>query len=602
MLYTNIFDASPVAMALSSPDDGSFYDVNQQWLYLFGINSKKDVIGKSPVEAGFDPSCNAFSKDGCIVKWLPGKYRSVIRNYNGHMVDVQVTVQSVNLERGPCIFAVFEDAGELTRIQSEESRYRQLVESVNEGIWQTDKELKTIFVNEKMAGMLGYKPEEMSGRSIYEFMDAEGQRLMLKKMTDDKRIVKRNFGHKFIRKDGSYIHTAINMTPLFNSHSVYSGSIFMFTDIAERIKMERALRKTRRKLEIALENGNIGTWEWNVKTNEFTCDERSENMLGLPHAVLTGDFAAFESHINEEDLPHFREAMKRALETNLPFETVFRTRPESGDSNYISVKALVSHDRWGKPDSVTGVCFDVTGMKKGAEQVLIRLNEELLRSNNDLKQFAYVASHDLQEPLRMVASFTQLLQQRYRDKLDEAGIEYINYAVEGSKRMYDLLNGLLTYSRIQTRGRIFESVDMNSVLEKVKGNLSLMIREKNVTIKSGALPCILADESQMIQLLQNLVENGIKFSRRSPEINISCETSDSCHMFSIRDQGIGIEAQYFDKIFKIFQRLHRSDEYKGTGIGLAICKRIVERHAGKIWLESAPGKGSVFYFTIPVNE
>jgi light-regulated signal transduction histidine kinase (bacteriophytochrome) len=201
----------------------------------------------------------------------------------------------------------------------------------------------------------------------------------------------------------------------------------------------------------------------------------------------------------------------------------------------------------------------------------------------------------------MVSSFTQLIQQKYKDKLDSDGNDYIKFAVEGSKRMYELLNGLLAYSRIQTKARELSFVSMNDVSEIVKDNLSLAISETDATIRFDDLPVIFADENQMIQLLQNLVENGIKFRKGSPEISVSVKSDTKHHIFAVSDSGIGIEPQYFERIFRIFQRLHRMDEYGGTGIGLAICKRIVERHGGTIWVDSRVGEGSTFFFTIPVE-
>jgi len=259
----------------------------------------------------------------------------------------------------------------------------------------------------------------------------------------------------------------------------------------------------------------------------------------------------------------------------------------------------VTRDENGHPLKVSGVCFDVTDMKEGAKKDLVKLNENLLRSNNDLKQFAYIASHDLQEPLRMVSSFLQLIEKKFDDKLDNEGKEYIKYAVEGSKRMYELLNGLLAYSRIETKGDKPREVDMNEVLNNVKSNLSLVIKETNAIIYSKPLPVIFADNEQMIRLMQNLIENGIKFSKGVPQITISSSDTGDQNIISVKDNGIGIESKYFERIFKIFQRLHGPENYKGTGIGLAICKRIVERHGGKIFVESEPGKGSTFYFTIP---
>jgi two-component system, chemotaxis family, sensor kinase Cph1 len=244
------------------------------------------------------------------------------------------------------------------------------------------------------------------------------------------------------------------------------------------------------------------------------------------------------------------------------------------------------------------MALEINDLKK-LESDLIKMNEELARSNSDLLQFAYVTSHDLQEPLRMVSSFVQLLQKRYDDKLDQDAREYIQFAVDGSKRMYDLLNGLLTYSRVHSREQEFSRVDLEEVLNKVKGNLNLMIRERDAEITSNALPVVNADEQQIIQVMQNLLENGIKFSKGQPRIRIIGIKHNDGHLIRVSDEGIGIESQYFEKIFRIFQRLHNNHEYDGTGIGLAICKRIIERHGGKIWVESKPGMGSTFCFTLP---
>jgi K+-sensing histidine kinase KdpD len=369
------------------------------------------------------------------------------------------------------------------------------------------------------------------------------------------------------------------------------------------VKANEMLKSAQDRLEVALENGNIGIWELNFRDNRMSWDRRMKKILGIDHPVEQ-TYGFFESCINEEDLAHFRKALDQTLKSGNYFETIVRTRPLNGNSNYVSLKALVNKDNNGKPSSLSGVCFDVTDMKKGTEKVLIKLNEELLRSNKDLEQFAYVASHDLQEPLRMVSFFSQKLGDRYRDKLDQDAQDYINFAVDGSKRMFNLINGLLEYSRVQTKGKVFGNVDMNEVLNKVLYNLELKIKEKNavITVVSGQLPVVFADESQMVQLMQNLIANAIKFSRVVPEIKISYKFgSDNC-IFSVSDNGIGIEPQYNQRIFKIFQRLVRSDEYEGIGLGLAICKRIIERHRGEIWVESEPGKGTTFHFSILKHE
>jgi PAS domain S-box-containing protein len=230
----------------------------------------------------------------------------------------------------------------------------------------------------------------------------------------------------------------------------------------------------------------------------------------------------------------------------------------------------------------------------------VQQRQELARSNADLEQFAYVASHDLQEPLRMVASYLQLLERRYKDKLDQNANEFIAYAVDGATRMQALINGLLSYSRVGSRGQQFEWVACEQLLEQAITNLQVAIAENHVTITHEQLPTILADATQFIQLLQNLIGNAIKFRSEEPlQIQVGARQDNaSTWLFWVRDNGIGIEAQYAQRIFLIFQRLHQRTQYPGSGIGLAICKKIVERHGGQIWVESQPGQGSTFYFTI----
>ncbi len=238
--------------------------------------------------------------------------------------------------------------------------------------------------------------------------------------------------------------------------------------------------------------------------------------------------------------------------------------------------------------------------RKEAEERLNKTLVDLKRSNVELEQFAYVASHDLQEPLRMVASFTQLLQNRYQDKLDDDANDFINFAVEGAVRMQNLIHDLLNLSRVGTRGKPFKKTDMNIVLESVIATFRQSIKKTNVKITYNPLPIIIADESQIIQLLRHLISNAIKFrSEEPPRIHISGEINTDEFIFSVCDNGIGMDSEYFERIFIIFQRLHQKSDYEGTGIGLALCKKIIQGHGGKIWVESELGKGSTFYFTIP---
>ena len=234
------------------------------------------------------------------------------------------------------------------------------------------------------------------------------------------------------------------------------------------------------------------------------------------------------------------------------------------------------------------------------DRARLQLITELERSNKELEQFAYVASHDLQEPLRMVSSYTELLERRYGDKLDDKGRTFINFAVDGAVRMQRLINDLLEFSRVSTRGKPMQPVDVNRVLGAVRANLSVAIREAGALVTNDELPTIVADETQLVQLLQNLVGNAIKFrAGERPLVHVSAQPGATECVFAVRDNGIGIAPEYFERIFVIFQRLHARGEYPGTGIGLAVCRRIVERHGGRIWVESVPGLGSTFYFALP---
>jgi PAS domain S-box-containing protein len=251
-----------------------------------------------------------------------------------------------------------------------------------------------------------------------------------------------------------------------------------------------------------------------------------------------------------------------------------------------------------KPRKV-GILFNDITQRKTVENELVITMDKLKQSNAELEQFAYVASHDLQEPLRMVASYVQLLERRYKGKLDSDADEFINYAVDGANRMRGLIDDLLTYSRVSRLGKPFEPVDLEATMEIVLSNLQASIRDANAVITHDKLPNIIADSGQLAQLFQNLIGNAIKFhGKEPPHIHVSVKSQETEYLFSVKDNGIGIDPQYFDRLFKIFQRLHTKQEYPGSGIGLVICKKIVERHGGRIWLESQVGKGSTVYFTL----
>jgi PAS domain S-box-containing protein len=485
-------------------------------------------------------------------------------------------------------------------ISESEEKFRVMANAMPQLAWIANADGYILWYNQGWYDYTGTTPEQMEGWGWQSVHHPEWLPDVMEKWKASL-ATEKTFEMLFplLGKDGIYRSFLTRGLPFFNSEGRLIQWFGTNTDVSELQEVERKLKEAIDKLNIALENGNIGVWEWNLNTNEVVWDERMENMFGLERGTFGKSLEAFENLVHEDDITHVRKAISDALEHDKPLETIYRTRSLNGKAKYISTKALLNKDNKGNPFSLTGVCFDVTGMREGSEQLVLRLNEELLRSNKDLEQFAYVASHDLQEPLRMISSFTQLLSKKYSNTLDDNAKEYIHFIVDGTKRMYDMINALLDYSRIETRGKVFSEVDMHKVIDKVKDNLHLRAKEKNIRLTVDNMPIVMADEGQMVQLMQNLVGNALKYNKDNASVHISSKEDANHHIISVKDEGIGIEPQYFDRIFRIFQRLVTKEEYEGTGIGLAICKRIVERHGGEIWLESELGKGSTFYFSLP---
>jgi len=277
----------------------------------------------------------------------------------------------------------------------------------------------------------------------------------------------------------------------------------------------------------------------------------------------------------------------------------YRIKRKDGTIRHIYSETKFQFDSTDKPTGMYGTTHDITERIK-AEEELKKYAEDLKSSNAELEQFAYIASHDLQEPLRMVSSFLQLLEKKYKGQLDETAEKYINFAVDGAGRMKTLIQALLMYSRVGNNKEDFTTVDLNEVALYATKVIEEDIKKNQAVIIVSPLPVITANNSLISQLFINLITNAIKYHGDiKPEIEVGYSEDKSNYTFFVKDNGIGIDPKFFEKIFIIFQRLHNKDEYSGTGIGLAICKKIVEIHNGKIWVESEVGKGSTFYFSIP---
>ncbi len=451
---------------------------------------------------------------------------------------------------------------------------------------------------EKLVGMhfteLGFLPEEE--------MPARVKRIS--KLLNGESI--KPIESRIIEKDGSinwiYIHFA-----LLKKGNEPSSILIICNDITELKKAETALVESEEKFRQIAETIEEVFWVVDPKLSKIIyVSPTYEKIWGLSCQSLYNDPRSWIDAIHPEDRDRAIELIwgKSDKIDNVTKGFEYRVIRPDGEIVWVWTQAFLIKDESGKISRITGVTLDITKHKK-AEEEINTLLDELKRSNEELQQFAYVTSHDLQEPLRTIASFTQLMERRYREKLDEDADEFMGYIVDASVRMKQMILDLLEYSRVGTKQENYQSVDMESNLNNVLVNLNDLIKRNNAEITYGPLPVVCGDKSQFLLLFQNMISNAIKFRKpdENPKIHISAleNVENDEYLFSIADNGIGIEEQYFDRIFTIFQRLHTREEYQGTGIGLSIAKRIVERHGGRIWVESKFGEGSVFYFTIPMK-
>jgi len=538
-----------------------------------------------------------------------------------------------------------------------------IVEFLPDATFVIDRDKKVIAWNRAMEEMTGVHKEEIIERGNYAyavpFYGVERPVLIDMVFLDDEETESR---YDYVRRDGDTI-TAETVTsilygggeaylwgrasPLFDSEDNIAGAIESIRDITENKQAERKIEHLNRIL-LAIQNVSQLVVRENdpEKLLKSVCDalietrgyhtvwiallDESHQLVRAAEAGLGGEFLPIIERLKRGELT---ECAQKALDnpgiviTEYPVSDCpdcplastceergsMTLRLEHGGKVYGFITLTVRRERITDEEeqslfeAIAGdIAFALHSMeledaRRQAEDKLKEYAEDLERSNQELEQFAYVASHDLQEPLRMVTSYVKLLQLRYKDKLDDDADDFINYAFDGAIRMQTLINDLLAFSRVSTRGNPFEPTDSEAVLELTLTNLKMMAEDSGALITHDPLPVVMVDASQLAQVFQNLISNAIKFHDDDPpKVHISAERQRDDWVFSVKDNGIGIEPQHFDRIFVIFQRLHGRTEYPGTGIGLAVSKRIVERHGGRIWLKSEPGKGSTFYFTTPV--
>ena len=477
-------------------------------------------------------------------------------------------------------------------------------------------------VNKAGERLVGHTFKELYGKSDYDFFPKEEadfftqkdrEVLKNKKLLDipEEIIDTKNLGQRIL-------HT--KKIPLLNKHGDPRYLLGISEDITELKKAENSLAKAYDDLELKVKERTSEIFKsreelrlknrYNRELLEVSIDplvtigpdgnitdvnKAVEEATGYSRIQLIGtDFSNYFTDYNKAKAG-YEEVFRRGFVKDYPLEI----QHKNGKVTPVLYNASVYKNEKGETIGVFAAARDISQLKK-AENKLEKLIDKLEISNKELEQFAYVASHDLREPLRMITSFLQLLKIKYEDNLDENANDYINYAVDGAKRMDVMINDLLEYSRIGSKERKFEYLLAEDIVDTVLTNLKALTEDKNAIVTYDPLPVIYANEYQMVQLFQNLITNGIKYcTKKIPRINISASVKDDEYVFSVRDNGIGIDKDHLKRIFTIFQRLHTRDEYDGSGIGLAISKKILQKHRGKIWAESEPGKGTTFYFTLP---
>jgi len=491
---------------------------------------------------------------------------------------------------------------DLSESKESAAKYRGLLEAAPDAMVVVDQSGEIVLLNVQAEKQFGYRRDELIGQKVKniipqgfaERLIADGTRTAAEALAQQIGTGIELTGR---RKNGSEFPIEIMLSPLESTEGILVTAAIR--DISVRKAAEKHLGQMEGRYRGLLEAAPDAMVVVNQGGDIVLLNVQAEKQFGYHRDELVGQKVkniiprGFAERLIADGTRTAAEALAQQIGTGIELNGLRK------DGSEFPIEIMLSPLESTEGILVTAAIRDITTRKKTDAHVL-----ELNRSNEELGQFAYVASHDLQEPLRMVASFTELLARRYKGKLDSDADEFIGFAVDGARRMQRLIQDLLAYSRVATKGNDLVHTSSEEALRRALLNLRAAIEESGALVTHDPLPTVMADERQLIQVFQNLIGNAIKYQNPGvPRMHISAaRNADKKWTFSVKDNGLGIDPQYFEKIFVIFQRLHKRDEFSGTGIGLAICKRIVERHGGTISVESQLGHGSTFSFALAASE
>lgn len=594
-----LLSAVPDSFVVIDPETTMYLAVNDAAVRLRG-RSREHLLSVGPVGRAPDPSFP--------VEMLRRRYADLIAAYpqvivqesmitphGGQPIAVKYHRQAVRLGDRWVVTIRTVPLAIQPRRASEEAAFRNVLDLSGDAVALLDAEvMRIVDVNESATRLLGYTREEFIELGLPAVLggaiDENFVGLVRKLIAQAPQA--RSVESVLTRKDGSLVPVQITQQAV-DDHSRW---IIVLTarDITERVEARRTLERFRAAMDQSADAL--------VLIDREQMKVLDANATALRRAGMTREIY-LSSNIWEREVDGSREKEERACDDAIAAapETLVHELSVKGPDGApfpaeVSRRAIRMEGRW----IIVMSSRDITERKRADEERQRHVND-LARSNHELERFAYVASHDLMEPLRMVGSYTQLLERRYKARLDDDAREFIGFIVSGAQRMRSLLDDLLAYARVGRLQRKLRDIAMDDVLDDVLANLKVLIAEKGATIEREPLPVVRCDRNEVMQLLQNLVGNALKFqdAGRAPVVRLAAAPNETGWTFSIEDNGIGIAPEYFERIFIIFQRLHARDTYSGTGIGLAICKKIVESHGGRIWVDSRSDAGTTFHFTLP---